>query len=100
MANISIGRAPKCSIVVDPSYESVSRTHATFSDQTGQLVLQDHSTYVNGQLYHNQSVVIRQGDVIMLGQKYGLPWSDILPFFILAGKIFYVIFLTVFMQDL
>ena len=84
MATITIGRSPQNTIVVDGTYNTVSSSHATISENGGVLTLQDHSTngtYINGQFIRNQSIIIRQGDNITLGQQYVLPWREVMQYF-------------------
>lgn len=81
MTTITIGRSSKNTIVVDSTYSTVSGNHATIIEQNGVLTLQDHSTngtYINGQYVHNQSAVIREGDIITLARQYVLTWNEIM----------------------
>lgn len=85
MNQITIGRNPQNTIVVDGSYNTVSGNHATIIEDGDYLAIQDHSTngtYVNGQHIHNQSIEIRQGDRISLGKQFILSWQDISRFLI------------------
>ena len=84
MTQITIGRNSQNTIVVDGRYNTVSGNHATITENNGVLTLQDHSTngtYINGQYIHNQSVTVRQGDVITLGSQYALPWGEVMRHF-------------------
>lgn len=82
MANqITIGRNPQSTIVVDARYNTVSGNHATITRNGNTLILEDHSTngsYVNGIKYHNGSVQIHQGDNVTLGQQYPLNISEVM----------------------
>lgn len=82
MANqITIGRNPQSTIVVDAKYNTVSGNHATITRNGNTLTLEDHSTngtYVNGVKCHNGSVQIRMGDSVTLGQQYPLDISEVM----------------------
>lgn len=78
---ITIGRAPECDIIVDQSFGRVSNEHAALEIQDGQLIFKDHSsngTMINGRLIHHASIVIQNGDKIMLADVYELVWPEIL----------------------
>lgn len=82
MANqITIGRNPQSTIVVDAKYNTVSGNHATITRNGETLTLEDHSTngsYVNGVKYHNGSVQIHMGDNVTLGQQYSLDLNKVM----------------------
>lgn len=82
MANqITIGRNPQSTIVVDAKYNTVSGNHATITCNGNTLILEDHSTngtYVNGIKCHNGSVQIHMGDSVTLGQQYPLNISEVM----------------------
>ena len=89
---ISIGRDKKCDLVVDdiPQNQKVSGRHATITEinvedsSQKQFILEDHSTngtYVNSQIVHNGTYLIKEGDTITLGRDYMLDWDLILPYF-------------------
>ncbi len=82
MANqITIGRNPQNTIVVNAQYNTVSGSHATISRNGNTLTFEDHSTngsYVNGQKVHHSSITIQQGDIITLGHQYTLNMNDVL----------------------
>lgn len=78
---ITIGRNPQSTIVVDAQYTTVSGSHATITRSGNVLTLEDHSTngtYVNGQKVHHASATIRQGDTITLAHQYTLNMSEVL----------------------
>ena len=78
---ITIGRNPQSTIVVDAQYTTVSGSHATITRNDNVLTLEDHSTngtYINGQKIHHASATIRIGDTITLGHQYPLNMSDVL----------------------
>lgn len=82
MANqITIGRNPQSTIVVDAKYNTVSGNHATITRNGNTLTIEDHSTngtYVNGVKCHNGSVQIHMGDSVTLGQQYPLNISEVM----------------------
>lgn len=82
MANqITIGRNPQNTIVVDAQYNTVSGSHATISRNGNTLTFEDHSTngsYINGQKVHHSSITIQQGDIITLGHQYTLNMNDVI----------------------
>ena len=82
MANqITIGRNPQNTIVVDAQYNTVSGSHATICRNGNTLTFEDHSTngsYINGQKVHHSSITIQQGDIITLGHQYTLNMNDVL----------------------
>ena len=58
---ITIGRNPQSTIVVDAQYTTVSGLHATITRNGNVLTLEDHSTngtYINGQKIHHASATI------------------------------------------
>lgn len=78
---ITIGRNPQSTIVVDAQYTTVSGSHATITRRGNVLTLEDHSTngtYINGQKVHHASATIRQGDTITLAHQYTLNMSEVL----------------------
>ena len=80
MKQITVGRSSSNQVVIDGRYTTVSGNHCTITEQNGNIFLADHSTngtYINGQKYHNQQTIIRQGDRIRLSTEYDLPWSVI-----------------------
>jgi predicted component of type VI protein secretion system len=81
---ILIGRSSQCDYIIEDTeqYGTVSGQHATISetDKLDAFLFEDHSTngsYVNGQLLHNDSCLIRVGDHITLGRSFVLPLEDI-----------------------
>lgn len=69
---LTIGRSAQCDVVIKENTSSVSRTHLFLSgsNSAGAFYLTDTSaagTIVNGLTCHNESVVVRAGDVIHLG---------------------------------
>lgn len=89
---ITIGRDNKCDLVVEdiPQNQKVSGRHATITEVSvedssqKQFILEDHSTngtYVNSQIVHNGTYLIKEGDTITLGRDYLLDWDLVLPFF-------------------
>lgn len=84
MEQISIGRAPECSLNIPESFLKVSNEHANIHLVDGIITFYDHSsngTIINGQLVHNSSRVIKQGDRILLADSYELKWSEIEQYF-------------------
>ena len=78
---ITIGRNPQSTIVVDAQYTTVSGSHATITRNDNVLTLEDHSTngtYINGQKIHHASATIRIGDTITLGRQYPLNMREVL----------------------
>lgn len=83
MKKITIGRASDNDIVLNVS--SISSHHADMELDRGRIILTDHSmngTRVNGQLIHNDSCIIREGDQIVLPGRTILDWER---FFDLQG---------------
>ena len=78
MKTITIGRVG-CDIVIPDG--SVSRQHATISLVNGQYVFTDMSkngSTINGQIIHNDKMVVAPGAAIYLANKVPLPWAQIL----------------------
>ncbi|MCQ2324618.1 MAG: CD225/dispanin family protein [Paludibacteraceae bacterium] len=82
MANqITIGRNPQSTIVVDAKYNTVSGNHATITCEGNTLTFKDHSTngsFVNGVKCHNGSMQIHMGDNVTLGQQYPLDMNEVM----------------------
>jgi len=73
MSQITIGRNPGSTIVVDSRYSTVSGSHATITESRGSVVFTDHSTngsFVNGNRIQNSSVTLHRGDRVSLGRDY------------------------------
>lgn len=80
MQQITIGRDPRCTIVVDARYDTVSSNHATLIAGGGGIQLEDHSsngTYVNGRRIYHSTIQISDKDKILLSNTYELKWQDI-----------------------
>lgn len=78
MKTVTIGRVG-CDIIIPDS--NVSRQHATISLVDGQYVYTDMSkngTTINGQIIHNDKVVVAPGATIYLANKVPLPWAQVL----------------------
>lgn len=75
MKQVLIGRSAKADIIVDSEIKTVSAKHATVEWDGVQYKLHDHSangSYVNGEKIHNDTCVIRRGDMVTLSRKYTL----------------------------
>lgn len=81
MKTITIGRSPQSTIVVDPSFETVSNNHAEITLQDDDRVkFTDHSsngTVINGTAVCNRSVYVTGDDVIRLADKYVVEWEQV-----------------------
>ena len=78
MKTITIGRIG-CDIVIPDG--SVSRHHATISLVNGQYVftyMSKNGSTINGQIIHNDKMVVAPGAAIYLANKVPLPWAQIL----------------------
>ena len=81
MKQVLIGRSAQADIVIDSEYKTVSAKHATVEWDGMQYKLHDHSangTYVNGEKVHNDTCVVKRGDVVTLSRKYMLDLADVL----------------------
>lgn len=86
MNQITIGRNPGSTIVVDPRFAKVSGNHATIVVNGSSVVFQDHSTNgstVNGAYIHNSSCQLRNGDSVILAREYTL---DVTKVFSMTGS--------------
>lgn len=75
MNQITIGRNPGSTIVVDSRFAKVSGNHATITINGDYVTFQDHSTNgstVNGRYIHNSSCQLRNGDSVTLAHEYSL----------------------------
>jgi hypothetical protein len=81
MKQVLIGRSAQADIVIDSEYKTVSAKHATVEWDGLQYKLHDHSangTYVNGEKVHNDTCVVKRGDVVTLSRKYMLDLDEVL----------------------
>ena len=68
-------------VLIDSEYKTVSAKHATVEWDGMQYKLHDHSangTYVNGEKVHNDTCVVKRGDVVTLSRKYMLDLDEVL----------------------
>lgn len=75
---ITIGRSPKCDIVIPD--ENVSREHAELSAVGNRYVYKDISkngASLNGQRIVNTAIEITPGAPILLSDRIPLPWAQI-----------------------
>ncbi|MBQ4395727.1 MAG: FHA domain-containing protein [Paludibacteraceae bacterium] len=78
MKTLTIGKSPKCDIVISNDY--VSREHAEISIVGNQYVYYDHSkngSSIGGRIVNNERVIVAPGTEIRLANRVPLPWPQI-----------------------
>lgn len=90
---VLIGRSSQCDYTIEnpEQHGAVSGKHATISEAEtpDTFLFEDHSTngsYVNGQLLHHSSILVKTSDYITLGKTYVLPLADIVKRYFSSSK--------------